>query len=47
MDRKWIGIGLALGVVFGVALHNIALGIGIGLAAGALIGVARARREGR
>jgi len=47
VDRKWIGIGLALGVVFGVALHNIALGIGIGLAAGALIGVARARREGR
>ena len=47
MDRKWIGVGLALGLVFGVALHNIAVGIGVGLAAGALIGVARARREGR
>jgi hypothetical protein len=47
VDRKWIGVGLALGLVFGVALHNIAVGIGVGLAAGALIGVARARREGR
>jgi hypothetical protein len=35
---KMIGIGLALGVVFGAAIDNVGLGIGLGLAIGAGVG---------
>jgi len=34
VTRKAIGIGIALGLVFGVAIHNFALGILIGVAIG-------------
>jgi hypothetical protein len=44
---KCIGIGLALGIVFGVALHSYGLGILIGLALGGLICLAQRRRRTR
>jgi len=31
MDKKALGVGLALGIVFGVALHEIAVGLLIGV----------------
>jgi len=31
----WIGIGIAIGAAFGIALNDIAVGIGCGLAIGA------------
>ncbi len=31
-----IGLGLALGVVFGLAISNLALGLGLGLVFGSL-----------
>ena len=43
---KCIGIGLALGLIFGVALHSYGLGILIGLAIGGLICVVQRRRSG-
>jgi hypothetical protein len=43
---KCIGIGLALGLVFGVALHSYGLGIIIGVAIGALICLFQRRRQG-
>jgi hypothetical protein len=42
---RCIGLGVALGIVFGVALHNYALGHVIGIAAGVLICLVRRRRE--
>jgi hypothetical protein len=46
VSRKAIGIGLALGLVFGVAIHNFALGILIGVAIGGGV-AANAKRKGR
>jgi hypothetical protein len=46
MDRKFIGLGIALGVVFGAATDHIGLGLALGLVFGAAIGAARARRDG-
>jgi hypothetical protein len=47
--KRAIGVGTALGtslgVVFGVALRNIALGIGIGAALGTALGVAFAHKK--
>jgi hypothetical protein len=46
MDKSsgsYMGIGIALGVVFGLALNNLALGIVLGVA----IGAAWTSREGR
>jgi hypothetical protein len=44
MDKaKCIGIGLALGLVFGLALHSYGLGIIIGVAIGGLICLVRNR----
>jgi hypothetical protein len=43
---KCIGIGLALGLVFGVALHSYGLGIIIGVAIGLGICFVRAKRAG-
>jgi hypothetical protein len=42
---KCIGIGLALGIVLGVAVSSYALGIVIGLVAGALPCVVQRRRQ--
>jgi hypothetical protein len=44
---KWIGMGISIGIVFGVAIHNIGVGALIGIALGAGIGAVKARREGR
>jgi hypothetical protein len=44
--RKAIGIGGALGLVFGVAIHNFELGVVIGIAMGAAF-AAYAKRKGR
>jgi hypothetical protein len=41
---KCIGIGLALGLVVGVALHSYGLGIIIGVVIGALIWLVQNRR---
>lgn len=41
-----MGVGIALGVVFGLAVNNLALGIGIGIALGVVIG-ARNRGNGK
>ena len=42
---KCIGIGLALGLIFGVALHSYGLGILIGIAIGLGIYAVRRRRQ--
>jgi len=43
---KCIGIGLALGLIFGVALHSYGLGILIGVAIGLGICAVQRRRQG-
>ena len=43
---KCIGIGLALGLIFGVALHSYGLGILIGLAIGGGLCLIQRRRQG-
>jgi len=40
----WIGIGLALGIVFGAAMDNMGLGIALGLGLGLAIEASRSRR---
>ena len=34
-NDKW-GLGLALGIVFGLAINNLALGVALGLISGSL-----------
>ena len=46
VSRQAIGIGIALGLVFGVAIHNFALGILIGVAIVAAL-AAYVKRKGR
>jgi hypothetical protein len=46
--KKWvlcIGLGLALGIVFGVALHSYALGVVIGVGFGVALCLVGKRRE--
>jgi hypothetical protein len=43
---KCIGIGLALGLIFGVALHSYGLGMLIGLAIGGGLCLMQRRRQG-
>jgi hypothetical protein len=49
MNKKYMGIGVALGLCFGTALgavmHNVGLGIALGLPFGAAIGAVMARRR--
>ena len=49
MNKKYVGIGISLGLCFGVALgavmHNIGLGTALGLPFGAAFGVVWARRK--
>jgi hypothetical protein len=42
-----IGIGLVLGIVFGIALHSYALGIVIGVGFGVALCLAQRWRTGR
>jgi hypothetical protein len=44
VHRKAIGVGLALGVVFGIAIHDIGLGLAIGAAFGIAIFLTSARK---
>jgi len=42
MDRtKWIGAGIAVGILLGIAIHDIAIGILLGVAFGAAIAAVR------
>ena len=34
MDKKWIAIGVALGIVFGAASDNMSIGLVVGIAFG-------------
>ncbi len=34
MDKKWIAIGVALGVVYGAAMDDMSVGLPIGIAFG-------------
>ena len=45
MDKRYIGIGIALGVVFGAATDHVGLGLALGIVLGAAIGAAKARRN--
>jgi hypothetical protein len=49
MNKKYIGVGVSLGLCFGAALgaavHNVGLGIALGLPFGAAIGVVLARKK--
>jgi hypothetical protein len=47
MDWKALGVGLALGIVFGVALHEIAIGLLIGTVWGVVLGMAWAAKAKR
>jgi hypothetical protein len=41
-----IGVGVALGVVIGLALENVALGIGFGVVLGIPLGIAYQKSDG-
>lgn len=45
MDAKWIGIGLAFGVVVGIATDSLGLWIGVGIALGAAFGAHQAKKS--
>ena len=49
MNKKYIGIGVSLGLCFGAALgavmHNVGLGIAIGLPFGTAFGAVWARKR--
>ena len=49
MDKKYLGIGVALGLCFGTALgaamHNVGLGTAIGVSLGTAFGAAWARKK--
>ena len=41
----WLGIGLAVGAGFGVAIENVAVGICIGLVIGIAVGNAKKEKQ--
>ena len=45
MDAKWIGIGLAFGLVVGIATENLGLWLGVGIALGAAFGAYQAKKK--
>ncbi len=45
MDAKWIGIGLAFGLVVGIATGNLGLWLGVGIALGAAFGAYQAKKK--
>jgi hypothetical protein len=47
VDKRYIGIGIALGVVFGAATDHVGLGLALGIVFGAALGAAKARRDVR
>ncbi|WP_262689412.1 hypothetical protein [Kordiimonas aestuarii] len=46
MFALFIGIGVALGTTFGIALDNIGLGIALGVSIGAGLGIAMSKTAG-
>jgi len=46
MNRKYLGLGIALGVAFGAATDHLGLGLALGIVFGAALGAAKARRDG-
>jgi hypothetical protein len=47
MDRKYIGLGIVFGVVFGAATDHLGLGLALGIVFGTAIAAAKARRDGK
>jgi hypothetical protein len=49
MGRKHIGlgVGIALGLVFGAATDHLGLGLALGIIFGTAIGAAKAKRDGQ
>jgi hypothetical protein len=51
MNKKYMGVGIALGLCFGsalgAALHNVGLGIALGLPFGAAFGAVLARKHSK
>lgn len=51
MDKKYIGVGVSLGLGFGIvlgaAMHNLVFGIALGLPFGAAIGVVMSARRAK
>jgi Ca2+/Na+ antiporter len=47
LNNKAIGVGLALGTIFGAVIHNFAVGIGIGAALGVAVAAASAVKANR
>jgi hypothetical protein len=45
MDSRFIGMGLALGVVIGAVTDHMGLGIALGIVFGAVLGAAKAKRD--
>ena len=45
MDAKWIGIGLAFGLVVGIATGNLGLWLAVGIALGAAFGAYQAKKK--
>jgi hypothetical protein len=41
----WMGVGIALGAAFGIALDNLALGMGVGIALGAAMMTMQSRKN--
>jgi hypothetical protein len=41
----WMGVGIALGAAFGIALDNLAIGMGIGVALGAAMMAMQSRKQ--
>jgi hypothetical protein len=51
MNKKYVGIGVALGLCFGpvlgVVMHNVGLGIAMGLPLGTAFGAVWARKKSK
>jgi hypothetical protein len=45
INRSYVGLGIALGVVFGAALGRIGLGIALGVVFGVALSAASARKN--
>lgn len=41
----WMGVGIALGAAFGIALDQLALGMGVGIALGAAMMAVQSRKN--
>ena len=44
MERKYIGLGMVFGLIFGAATDHIGLGFALGFVIGSVVAAAKARR---